>query len=867
MTCIPCTLDHDHVAVTNIKSHRKVRFGYTTVKKYITDGTLYVESKWQTEPCTNPKPSYIDVTWFLKARESAKKAISRAFYWAVALGYQGNAKYQDSSREETPQIVDKTETSDSESDCAPAINTRRKWIADSGSGHDLISERYLGGDINRQEGKKIKFLTAGGTTASTEFVEVKIGKLEEVAKPIVLEHTPPVLSIGKRVMEQGYTFHWPPKANPYFIHPRTGKKIKLKVIDNVPYLIEPRSDDCSTDDCAPAPEETSSGSDSRNRGVESIVEDSSVSQDDRKERYRITTENVHEMSDGTKNQVRIATSLSHLMTHFPKNAHCPACDRAKLRKIPSFSSHEGKSKKSKEFGGHVTADLKTLYQDKKSWGIDGQKCILVIYDCATEFVSAYPLQEKTAEKVLECFLDFQGNQKIKYIYCDGGPELISAARKLPCRYDTSAPYSPKRNAIAEEKIKRVLYSSRTLLEHSGMPPFYWPYSVRAACMGMNIVGGRRSPYFLRHGIEFQGQFIPFGCIVDYLPTSKDAERATPVFGPRAIPGIFLCYHENSGGTWGHSHKQGEYHIARFSDLQTNPLKKPSRVRVGSIVFDKSKIEFPMKEGYERRKRTMLINEAEKKFIEDQNKDSEETGKIDDKGKIIEDSKIDPEQIHSEQRDSLYADMQTTNINPGTMRIEPEQVYKDKQVDHPSILPQSGTEKGLPPPHKPEGNLSATDNRSKGDGQQPKAEIPKRFIQDPNNKDNPLVYGKNGELLHGEWVGGKFVKYKQNTPRIEGLTPEDWRIVRQSYQSTDKPKRKSKDKPSQKSEGRFASPAMPVIKLDKAVHRDKIAENDPKDAEWFAACVAKSIGKREALANPAAKASLDKEWNKLRAQGC
>ena len=52
------------------------------------------------------------------------------------------------------------------------------------------------------------------------------------------------------------------------------------------------------------------------------------------------------------------------------------------------------------------------------------------------------------------------------------------------------------------------------------------------------------------------------------------------------------------------------------------------------------------------------------------------------------------------------------------------------------------------------------------------------------------------------------------------------------------------------------------------HREKIPKDeDPKDAEWFAACVAKSVSKRDALANPAAKASLDKEWTKLRNQGC
>ena len=181
------------------------------------------------------------------------------------------------------------------------------------------------------------------------------------------------------------------------------------------------------------------------------------------------------------------------MTHYPKNPHCPACARAKLRNPPRMPSKEGKEKTYSNFGDHVTADLKTVFQDKKSWGIDGQKCLLIICDAATGYLGAYPLVEKTADAIVTCFIDFAGDSKIKYIYCDGGPELVSAAKQINARYDTATPHCKRRNAIAEEKIKRSLYASRTLLEHSGLDPMYWPYSARAACTGMNVVAGTRSP--------------------------------------------------------------------------------------------------------------------------------------------------------------------------------------------------------------------------------------------------------------------------------------------------------------------------------------------------------------------------------------
>ena len=69
-------------------------------------------------------------------------------------------------------------------------------------------------------------------------------------------------------------------------------------------------------------------------------------------------------------------------------------------------------------------------------------------------------------------------------------------------------------------------------------------------MGHNITGGNKSPYFKRHGIQFQGKKIPFGALVDYLPLSPDGKKATPQFAPRASPGVFLGYHLNLGGIWG-----------------------------------------------------------------------------------------------------------------------------------------------------------------------------------------------------------------------------------------------------------------------------------------------------------------------------
>jgi hypothetical protein len=131
---------------------------------------------------------------------------------------------------------------------------------------------------------------------------------------------------------------------------------------------------------------------------------------------------------------------------------------------------------------------------------------------------------------------------------------------------------------------------------------------------VNVTGGKRSAYFLRHGVEFHGKYVPFGCLIDYLPTSHLAGNV-PAFAPTAIPGIFLGHHFYSGGVWGHSHKQGDYFIADFSHMQNAELRrKPHRYRVTSIIFTPASISFPMKEDFVRRTRTLQVTDKDVTYV-------------------------------------------------------------------------------------------------------------------------------------------------------------------------------------------------------------------------------------------------------------
>ena len=90
-------------------------------------------------------------------------------------------------------------------------------------------------DFDTYESSRINFQTAHGITSTTTMVDLEFDTFNEPAKAHVLEDTPSVLSLGKRCMEQGYTFVWPRGREPYMINSE-GDKIKMEVDDLIPYV-------------------------------------------------------------------------------------------------------------------------------------------------------------------------------------------------------------------------------------------------------------------------------------------------------------------------------------------------------------------------------------------------------------------------------------------------------------------------------------------------------------------------------------------------------------------------------------------------------------------------------------------------------
>ena len=94
---------------------------------------------------------------------------------------------------------------------------------------------------------------------------MRVHSLDEEIRALVPDNTPNVLSLGRRCMEQGYSFTWHAYSRPELVTPN-GDRVVLDVRDNIPYL--PRSALA-----LPARREAPahSVSDARDRGIDGVA--------------------------------------------------------------------------------------------------------------------------------------------------------------------------------------------------------------------------------------------------------------------------------------------------------------------------------------------------------------------------------------------------------------------------------------------------------------------------------------------------------------------------------------------------------------------------------------------------------------------
>jgi hypothetical protein len=127
-----------------------------------------------------------------------------------------------------------------EARCAANISDKPElakglWLMDTGCAHDLIGKKMAEGYTTSRLPRPFTFTTANGSVKSYQSVPMQSDSLECSINPFLLPETPAVLSVGRRCMEEGYSFIWRAGEAPYLETP-TGACISLRLERNIPYL-------------------------------------------------------------------------------------------------------------------------------------------------------------------------------------------------------------------------------------------------------------------------------------------------------------------------------------------------------------------------------------------------------------------------------------------------------------------------------------------------------------------------------------------------------------------------------------------------------------------------------------------------------
>eukprot|EP00971_Amphidinium_carterae_P140703 2788424-Amphidinium_carterae.1 len=294
--------------------------------------------------------------------------------------------------------------------------------------------------------------TANGIMEADKRATEKVNTLT----PLLLESTPDVLSVGRRCMTEGYSFHWEKGENPYFID-KKGRRIDLSVERYIPYLndVPEKATPAKVHSGFLGEPEDDLMSDQTLK-VTPDVQVSDPEHGDVTPEDDIIEADIAQTGRARKSLVDEARSLAHQLTHLPKSPYCHTCARGKATSMRSpRTSGSELYKSAKKFGDVVTVDH-AIAQSKMDHGIDNEVAMVVILDVYTGWLQCYPVMTKDADEVCNALRDICGPQLvIKTMYSDNAPELVQAAYEKAWVHERALPGISRNNGLVERMVRHI----------------------------------------------------------------------------------------------------------------------------------------------------------------------------------------------------------------------------------------------------------------------------------------------------------------------------------------------------------------------------------------------------------------------------
>ena len=159
----------------------------------------------------------------------------------------------------------------------------------------------------------------------------------------------------------------------------------------------------------------------------------------------------------------------------------------------------------------------------------------------------------TKDRVLEAFTNFQNyvtnhfNAKIKILRSDNGGEYTSLAFKQHLNkhgiiHQTSCPYTPQQNGVAERKNRHLMEVARSMMFHTNVPKRFWGDAVVSACYLINRTPTKilsdLSPFEVLNKIKPSLNHLRvFGCVCYVLKPGELRNKLEA----KSIKGMFIGY--------------------------------------------------------------------------------------------------------------------------------------------------------------------------------------------------------------------------------------------------------------------------------------------------------------------------------------
>jgi hypothetical protein len=171
----------------------------------------------------------------------------------------------------------------------------------------------------------------------------------------------------------------------------------------------------------------------------------------------------------------------------PLNECCHGCHVGKMHKQPFIKS----TTIYENVGDCIVSDLVGPFQVDS---VGGARYYALFKDVYSKYKTVYFLKHKS--ETADCFLNFvktvftATGRHVQLLRCDGGTEFINNYLKnqlslIGIQLQTSAPYTPEQNGIAERDHRSTVESARSQIHAKGVPLKLWAEAINYSVYVLN----------------------------------------------------------------------------------------------------------------------------------------------------------------------------------------------------------------------------------------------------------------------------------------------------------------------------------------------------------------------------------------------